>query len=203
VVFLEFKNISSFARGALSTRRSCLVFALLFAGLSPASWSGAVDVPVERSGARVYQSVSALCHETRVGPPLLGRQLPPDLVRYFVRHGRNGMPTFRVSEISEAELVATARYVAESAAPVAPVLRLLRLRLRLRLRLGREVGSVRLPASRVPPRRAGHFLCFAKESNQRKATPDAAPAARVPCGARVEGALRNSLRLRLRSNTSQ
>jgi mono/diheme cytochrome c family protein len=128
VVFLEFKNISSFARGALSTRRSCLVFALLFAGLSPASWSGAVDVPVERSGARVYQSVCALCHETRVGPPLLGRQLPPDLVRYFVRHGRNGMPAFRVSEISEAELVATARCRGEcgsscsscSGAPVAP-----------------------------------------------------------------------------------
>ena len=31
-------------------------------------------------------------------------------------------------------------------------------------------GTVRLPASRVPPRRAGHFLCVAKESNQRKAT---------------------------------
>ena len=46
-----------------------------------------------------------------------------------------------------------------------------------RWRRSHEIGwvaavaeTVPLPPGRVPPRRAGHFLCVAKESNQRKAT---------------------------------
>ena len=50
------------------------------------------------------------------------------------------------------------------------------------------------------PRRASHFLCFAKESNQRKATPlSATPALRfgATCGARFSrGLARTRLRLR-------
>jgi hypothetical protein len=64
------------------------------------------------------------------------------------------------------------------------------------------VEAVSLSSSRVPPRRAGHFLCFAKESNQRKATPDSAPrCAGFPAVLGLGAALRNSLRLRLRSNS--
>jgi len=80
-------------------------------------------------------------------------------------------------------------------------------------------GTVSLPPGRVPPRRAGHFLCFAKESNQSsrsggalylakpslrtpKATPDLAPrCAGSPVVLGLGAALRNSLRLRLRSNS--
>lgn len=69
--------------------------------------------------AQLYQQVCARCHETRVGPPLLGRALPPPLVEVLVRSGRAGMPAFRESEISPAELAALGLYV-QHTAPAAP-----------------------------------------------------------------------------------
>ena len=57
--------------------------------------------------------------------------------------------------------------------------------------------SLLWPGAGNSPRRASHFLCFAKESNQRKATPlSASPALRsgATCGARASGLPQNSRR---------
>jgi mono/diheme cytochrome c family protein len=70
--------------------------------------------PSNRSGEETYNKVCALCHETRVGPKLLGRQLSADAVKTIVRLGLNGMPAFRQSEISPAELEAVAQFVMTS-----------------------------------------------------------------------------------------
>jgi mono/diheme cytochrome c family protein len=67
-----------------------------------------------RSGAEIYTKVCALCHETRVGPSITGRQLHSEAVKIFVRHGSNGMPAFRPSEISPAELEAIAQFIMTS-----------------------------------------------------------------------------------------
>lgn len=61
--------------------------------------------------SELYTTVCARCHETRVGPTLLGRALPAAVVQTIVRSGLNGMPAFRPSEISHRELEALARYI--------------------------------------------------------------------------------------------
>lgn len=79
----------------------------------------AQTAPDGAGGEAVYRTVCRLCHETRIGPALLGRQLPPVLIRQIVRHGRNGMPAFRPSEISDETLAGLARFIERSAAPEA------------------------------------------------------------------------------------
>jgi mono/diheme cytochrome c family protein len=69
-----------------------------------------------RSGEQVYGRVCALCHEHRIAPTLLGRQLPAETVALIVRRGLNGMPAFRPSEIDATELDALARFVQGSLA---------------------------------------------------------------------------------------
>ena len=66
----------------------------------------------------IYAKVCGYCHATRVGPVLLGRDLPLDYVMMTVRSGRNAMPSFRPSEISNAELAGLAHWIAHSKAPV-------------------------------------------------------------------------------------
>jgi mono/diheme cytochrome c family protein len=73
----------------------------------------------QRPPARTYASVCAYCHGYNVGPIILGRQLPQDYIRTMVRGGRNGMPAFRPSEISPAELDALAAWI--SKAPANPM----------------------------------------------------------------------------------
>jgi mono/diheme cytochrome c family protein len=79
-------------------------------------------------GKRVFASQCAACHAP--GPRMpgtaalaakYGKDLPaaleertdltPDLVRQFVRHGVSVMPSFRKTEISDAELDALGRYL--------------------------------------------------------------------------------------------
>lgn len=74
--------------------------------------------PPARNAEQLYRQVCARCHETRVGPPLLGRELAPVVVESLVRQGRNGMPAFRESEISPAELAALGALI--SASPAGP-----------------------------------------------------------------------------------
>jgi len=57
-----------------------------------------------RSGQEVYEKVCSLCHEKHVATELRSRQLPQELIRIYVRQGMNGMPPFRVTEISDDEL---------------------------------------------------------------------------------------------------
>jgi mono/diheme cytochrome c family protein len=72
----------------------------------------------QRSPAKTYGSTCGYCHGTNVGPIILGRHLPATYIRDMVRGGRNGMPAFRPSEITPAELDALADWI--SKAPGSP-----------------------------------------------------------------------------------
>lgn len=68
----------------------------------------------QRSAQKTYASTCGYCHGTNVGPIILGRHLRADYVRTMVRAGRNGMPAFRPSEITPAELDALTTWVSTS-----------------------------------------------------------------------------------------
>ena len=68
----------------------------------------------QRSPVKTYASICAYCHGHNVGPILLGRKLPANYIKGMVRAGRNGMPAFRPSEISPAELDALATWIAKA-----------------------------------------------------------------------------------------
>lgn len=69
-----------------------------------------------REPAKVYASICGYCHGANVGPIILGRALAPELVMTLVRNGKNAMPAFRPTEISDAELSAVAAWVSASVA---------------------------------------------------------------------------------------
>jgi len=68
-----------------------------------------------KDGAEVYTKICALCHETSVGPALLGRELDPLYIRVIVRNGSRAMPAFRASEIDDLSLESLATYVSKPA----------------------------------------------------------------------------------------
>jgi mono/diheme cytochrome c family protein len=78
--------------------------------------SGLVTVSVafgaERSGEQVFHDTCYLCHTTGVSPSLTDQPLPFETLLYMVRHGSNGMPAFRPTEISDKELHNLADYLA-------------------------------------------------------------------------------------------
>jgi mono/diheme cytochrome c family protein len=72
--------------------------------------------PPVRNGEQLYRQVCALCHETRIGPPLLGLELAPATIESLVRQGGAGMPAFRESEISPTELASLSAFLSASPA---------------------------------------------------------------------------------------
>jgi mono/diheme cytochrome c family protein len=68
----------------------------------------------QRSPAKVYASTCAYCHGHNVGPIILGRKLPVDYIKGMVHAGRNGMPAFRPTEVSPAELDALAVWISKA-----------------------------------------------------------------------------------------
>ncbi len=74
------------------------------------------EVQGTRPPEEVYAKTCGYCHGRNVGPIILGRALPAESVQYIVRHGRNGMPAFRPTEIKPSELAALATWVEKSAA---------------------------------------------------------------------------------------
>lgn len=62
----------------------------------------------------IYAKTCGYCHGRNVGPIILGRGLPAESVRYIVRHGQNGMPAFRPTEVKPEELEALAAWVEKS-----------------------------------------------------------------------------------------
>jgi mono/diheme cytochrome c family protein len=64
----------------------------------------------------VYKKVCALCHDTAVGPVILGRGHDPSYIQLIVRHGNRAMPAFRTSEIDDQSLEKLAEYVSKTAA---------------------------------------------------------------------------------------
>lgn len=69
-----------------------------------------------KDGAEVYKKVCALCHDTAVGPAILGRGHDPTYIQLIVRHGNRAMPAFRASEIDDQSLEKLAEYVSKTAA---------------------------------------------------------------------------------------
>ncbi len=74
------------------------------------------EVPAPRAPEQVYAKVCGYCHGRNVGPILLGRHLPAETVKYVARHGQNGMPAFRPTEVTPAELDALAEWIAAAPA---------------------------------------------------------------------------------------
>jgi mono/diheme cytochrome c family protein len=79
-----------------------------------ASGLGMVSVAfgAERNGEQVFHDTCYLCHTTGVSPSLTDQPLPFETLLYMVRHGSNGMPAFRPTEISDKELHNLADYLA-------------------------------------------------------------------------------------------
>jgi mono/diheme cytochrome c family protein len=86
----------------------CLA-ALIPSGMTLAQSAGQWHDPEE-----IYGKICQYCHTTGVGPVLEGRQLQPAYVVATVRSGRNGMPSFRPSEISNDELLALGQWLERS-----------------------------------------------------------------------------------------
>jgi mono/diheme cytochrome c family protein len=70
----------------------------------------------ERPPEQLYAKTCGYCHGRNVGPVIRGRALPTDMTKLIVRSGRNGMPPFRPTEITNSELEALAKWVSISKA---------------------------------------------------------------------------------------
>ncbi|WP_068076299.1 c-type cytochrome [Novosphingobium lentum] len=100
-------------------RRTVLIAAALVMAGAGTAWAAGQQLGqplAPRSPEKVYASTCGYCHGTNVGPIILGRHLPAVTVVGMVREGRNAMPAFRPTEISNGELEALSRWVEASAA---------------------------------------------------------------------------------------
>ena len=93
----------------------------IMAGLGLASAAYAAqklgEYQPERKPEVVYAKVCGYCHGKNVGPIILGRKLETDMIKAVTRHGRNGMPAFRPTEITNVELDALAVWISKSPVP--------------------------------------------------------------------------------------
>lgn len=94
-----------------------------FAGMALTASSALLDAqkPMEYQAPRkpeiIYSKVCGYCHGRNVGPIILGRHLPANYISLMARNGRNGMPAFRPTEITNPELDALAAWIAASPTP--------------------------------------------------------------------------------------
>jgi mono/diheme cytochrome c family protein len=70
----------------------------------------------ERAPETLYAKTCGYCHGKNVGPVIRGRALPVATIKSIVRRGQHGMPAFRPTEITNAELDALAAWIAKSKA---------------------------------------------------------------------------------------
>jgi mono/diheme cytochrome c family protein len=121
----------------LRVRRSlafaaCAILAVALGGCAP--WTrpsppyAAPAKPARSAGGKIFDKWCSDCHSPAGGPGSLALQrkyqgtvpaileqrsdLPPDLVRVTIRQGVSFMPSFRKTEISDAELALVAAYLA-------------------------------------------------------------------------------------------
>jgi mono/diheme cytochrome c family protein len=114
-------------RAGLIVAMGLIFAAQAFAGPVPA----AADSQIER-GHKVYQKWCYPCHGPGADKPgtasLAARgqkpavleertDLTPPMIKTFVRHGTSFMPTFRKTEISDADLDAIAAYLTKNSKP--------------------------------------------------------------------------------------
>jgi mono/diheme cytochrome c family protein len=71
------------------------------------------------SPKQMYQATCAGCHagSMPIAPELLGRKLAVEYVTFLVRHGKAGMPPFKETEYSDADVKALAQWIADEPAP--------------------------------------------------------------------------------------
>ncbi|WP_108259439.1 c-type cytochrome [Mangrovicoccus ximenensis] len=72
--------------------------------VTPATEAAAALPPGDRSGARLAQNTCLQCHGTGVAPDLRLQQIDYQTLHHVTRQGLNAMPSFRETEISDAEL---------------------------------------------------------------------------------------------------
>ncbi|MDX9874039.1 MAG: cytochrome c [Spongiibacteraceae bacterium] len=96
---------------------TCFAWALaMSAGSAFAADAG--DNATWKDGKHVYDKVCGYCHDDgRVGPELLGRQLPAAYAAAIVRHGFRAMPAFPASYIDDASLQKVGEFIATAPAP--------------------------------------------------------------------------------------
>jgi mono/diheme cytochrome c family protein len=70
----------------------------------------------ERAPQEIYAKTCGYCHGRNVGPVIRGRALPVEAIKTIVRHGQNGMPAFRPTEVSNSELDKLAAWISTSKA---------------------------------------------------------------------------------------
>lgn len=81
-------------------------------GTAHANGSGHWTGPSE-----IYNKVCTYCHDEGVSPVILGLHVPADTIPAIVRQGRNGMPSFRESEFTDAELAGLATWLEKAEPP--------------------------------------------------------------------------------------
>ena len=86
------------------------IFCLAVYGLTP-SMASAQSADQWQSGQQIYENVCQYCHTNDVGPALTGRDLPADYFKLIARNGRNGMPAFKPTELSDTDLDKIAEYL--------------------------------------------------------------------------------------------
>jgi mono/diheme cytochrome c family protein len=70
----------------------------------------------ERAPEEIYAKTCGYCHGKNIGPVIRGRALPADAIKTIVRHGQNGMPAFRPTEITNSELEKLGQWISASKA---------------------------------------------------------------------------------------
>jgi len=91
-----------------------LTAASLAGSVAAAPVGPALDAKPSVGPEGTYGETCAYCHGSNVGPIILGRHLPADMIKGTVRAGRGAMPAFRPTEISDADLAALADWISMS-----------------------------------------------------------------------------------------
>lgn len=105
---MSIENIKKTLRNPMAL----LALYLIYSGSAGAQSAGDVA-----RAEKTFSATCGYCHITGVGPELKGKNLPPEIFTYFARHGNQGMPAFRPSDISDQDLSNLAEYLSKSKAP--------------------------------------------------------------------------------------
>lgn len=101
--------------GQLPASAAVFAAAMIGAVAIQSAAAGAQQAPEpDRDPQFIYDRTCGYCHGHNVGPILLGRDLQPAIIEYFVRNGNGAMPAFRPTEITPSELTALADWISTS-----------------------------------------------------------------------------------------